>query len=137
MSSRGQRRTAVENADIVETQKPALEDVLALGVLSVHPPREIQHQLVEDTLEKLAITGTLPLLLDLVYPPRGPRVNGRIHITKCPLIGGNLAVRMHVPLAQQEDELLLRKVAIDESKRNAMEGEIPRGVPRVFPFIRH
>ena len=48
-----QRRAAVEDADIVEPEKPALEDVAALGVLAVHPPGEIQHQLVEDAFEEM------------------------------------------------------------------------------------
>ena len=45
-----QRGRAVEHADVVEAEEAALEDVLALGVLAVDPPREVQQQLVEDAL---------------------------------------------------------------------------------------
>src|SRR5262249_23879003 len=42
-----QRRTAVEDADIVESEESALEHVAALTVLAVHPPGEVQQQLLE------------------------------------------------------------------------------------------
>ena len=50
-----QRRAAVEDADVVEAEEAALEDVLALGVLAVHPPGEVEQQLVEDALEEPAV----------------------------------------------------------------------------------
>ena len=37
-----ERLAAIEYADIIQPQKSALENVLALRVLSVHPPCEIQ-----------------------------------------------------------------------------------------------
>src|ERR1700678_623286 len=36
-----QRRAAIENPDVVESEEPACEDVLSLRVLPVHPPIEI------------------------------------------------------------------------------------------------
>ena len=44
----GQRSAAVEDADVVEAEEAALEDVLAEAVLAVDPPGEVQQQLVED-----------------------------------------------------------------------------------------
>ena len=49
-----QRRAAIEHADVVQAEEAALEDVLAFGVLAIHPPGEVQQQLVEDALEKRA-----------------------------------------------------------------------------------
>ena len=43
---------AVEHADVVQPEEPAAEDVVARGVLAVHPPGEIHEQLVEDPLEE-------------------------------------------------------------------------------------
>ena len=54
----GQRARAVEHPDIVEAEEPALEDVQALRVLAVHPPGEVQQQLVEDPFQERDITGT-------------------------------------------------------------------------------
>ena len=51
----GQRLAAVEDADIVQAQEAALEDVPAFGVLAVHPPGEIEQQLVKDALQEGAI----------------------------------------------------------------------------------
>src|SRR5215469_11218277 len=51
----GQRRTAVKDADIVKTEKPALKYIPALGVLAVDPPGEVQHQLVKYPLEEMAV----------------------------------------------------------------------------------
>jgi hypothetical protein len=34
----GERLGAVEDADVVEAEEAAREDVLSLGVLAVHPP---------------------------------------------------------------------------------------------------
>src|SRR5579871_3491609 len=38
----GKWRGAVEDADIVETEESALENVHSLGILAIHPPREIE-----------------------------------------------------------------------------------------------
>ena len=55
MSAGGQRRAAIENADVVETEKAALENVHAFGVFAIHPPGEIQHQFLENAFEKCAV----------------------------------------------------------------------------------
>ena len=34
-------------------------------------------------------------------------------------------------------ELALGEGRIDQRDRDAVEGEIPRGIPRIFPFVRH
>ena len=53
----GQGLAAVEDADVVEAQEAALEDVAAFRVLPVDPPGEIQHQLEEEMLEEDAIAA--------------------------------------------------------------------------------
>ena len=44
---------------------------------------------------------------------------------------------MHVPLAQHQNELLLRELRIDEGKRNTVEGKVPGCIPGVLPFVGH
>ena len=45
-----QRRAPVEHPDVVEAEKPPLEDVLSIGVFTIHPPGKVQQQLVKDAL---------------------------------------------------------------------------------------
>src|SRR5262245_56439078 len=42
----------VEDADVVEAEEAALEDVFPLRILAVDPPGEVQQQLLEDALEE-------------------------------------------------------------------------------------
>src|ERR1700760_3743757 len=64
---------AVEYADIVESQKPSLENIPALDVLAVHPPGKIEHELMEDTLEKIPITLAAAVLpVNLIDTPCRP-----------------------------------------------------------------
>ena len=67
-------------------------------------------QLVEDLLEELAVAPAARASLDLVHAQRRPRVHGRIHVAERPLVRRDLAVRVHVPLAQEQDELRLGEV---------------------------
>ena len=76
-------------------------------------------------------------LLDLVDAPRRPGVHRRVHVAERPLVGGDLPVRVHVPLAEEEHELVLGEVGIHQRQRDRVEGEVPRGVPRVLPLVRH
>ena len=102
----GQRRTAVEHADVVQPQKAALKDIASLGVLAVHPPGEVQQQLVEDPLQKSHVAHVLrigfpPLFaVQLEYAPGGPGMDRRIHIAKLPFVGRQLAIGVHVPFAR-------------------------------------
>ena len=50
ISAGGQRRAPVEDADVVQPEKSALEDIAAFGIFAIHPPGEVEHQLVEDAL---------------------------------------------------------------------------------------
>jgi len=64
-------------------------------------------------------------------------VDRRVDVGKIPLIGRELAVRVHVPLAQQQQQLAFGECRIDRRERNHVEGGVPRGKPRVFPFVGH
>src|SRR6266581_4288284 len=61
----GQSGGAVEGADVVEPQESTLEDVVALGVLAIDPPGEIDQQLLEYPLQEGSIGTAIHLLLDL------------------------------------------------------------------------
>src|SRR5213594_1392152 len=135
-SASWQRLRTIENADVIETEETAGEKIVAFGVFAVHPPGEIEQQLLECAFKKSAIT--LPARTShLVNAPGGPGVHGRIHITKSKFVSRHLAVRVHVPFAQEKIELLLREVRIDFRKWNHVESEVPRCEPRVFPLVWH
>src|SRR5947208_3315232 len=83
-----QARGADDDADVVETEQTAGEDVLPLVVLAVHPPGEVEEKLLEDSREKQAV----PLTAcpgHLVDPPRRPGVHGRIDVAERELVGGD------------------------------------------------
>src|SRR3954466_6049172 len=108
--------------------------MFAREILAIHPPREVEQKLLKRPLEEEQI-ALLAALTNLVNPPARPRVDGRIHVGEIPLVSRNLAVRMHVPFTQKEEQLLLCKLRIDARHRYHVEGEIPRGVPPLFPLV--
>ena len=133
----GQLHVAVEDADVVEPEEAALEDVVAERVLAVDPPVEVQEQLVEDALEERPVALARLRPLDLEDAQGGPGVDGRVHVGEVPLVRGDLAVGVHVPLAQHQDELVLGELRVHERQDDAVEREVPRGVPRELPRVGH
>src|SRR5207249_6595514 len=111
------------DAEVVEAEEAALKDIAALRVLAVHPPGEVEHQLVENALEEFAVSLAAPLLLDLIDTPRRPGHHRRGHVAEGPFIGRNLPVRVHVPLAQQELALRLCEACGAEPQRAEVAGE--------------
>ncbi len=61
----------------------------------------------------------------------------RIDVAERPLVGRDLPVRVHVPLAQQQHELLLGELGVDAGEREHVERQVPRRVPRVLPLVGH
>ena len=137
------RRAAVEHADVVEAEKTTLKNVSPLSVLAIHPPGEVEHQLVEDAFEEREVAGVVGIGVTALFAihlgnaPRRPRVNGRVHVAKRPFVGGQLAVRVHIPLAGEESELVFGELGVHERKRDTVKCQIPCSIPRVFPFIGH
>src|ERR1700730_16228723 len=92
---------------------------------------------MKNFFEESAIGHAANAPLDFVNTPGGPGVNRWIYIAKGPLVGRQLAVGVHIPFAEEEDELILGEVRIDDGEGHAVEGQIPGGIPRVFPFVGH
>jgi hypothetical protein len=82
-----ERRAAVEDADVVEPEEPALEDVPAVVVLAVDPPGEVEQELVEDPLEEVAIGDPRDAPVDLVDTPCRPGMDGRVDVREGPFVG--------------------------------------------------
>ena len=134
----GQLCAAIEYADVVQAQKSALKNISPQVVLAVHPPREVQHQLVKHALEKLQVAvAAAPLAVDLIDAPGGPGMHRRVHIAECPFIGGNLTVGVHVPFARQQHQLMLGELGVDQCEGDAVERQIPGRVPGILPLVRH
>ena len=110
----GQRFAPIEQADVVEAEEAALENVATFAVLSIHPPGEVDEQLVKDPLEKRHIGGARRAAFDLINAHRGPSVHRRVHVAELPLVRRQLTVGMHEPLAQQQDQLVLGRRGIHQ-----------------------
>ena len=137
MRAVGEHLVAIEHADIVQPQKAALKNIFSLRVLAVHPPGERDQHFVEDRFQKRAVAFAGLLALDLVNAPCRPRQYRRIHVVKIPFVGGNFPVRMLIPFAHDQLQLRLGELHIDQREGQTVKGEVPRRVPRKFPFIRH
>ena len=95
---------AVQDADVVQSQETTLEDVVAFGVFTVHPPGEVDLQLGEHVGQKiqiLGVRGLLALLEPAVYGKACPPRHGWVHVTEFPLVGRNLSIGMEVVGAQE------------------------------------
>ena len=55
----GQRRAAVEDADVIQPEEAAFKQVLAKAVFAVHPPTKVQHQLGKRALQELDVAFAL------------------------------------------------------------------------------
>ena len=123
--ARRQGLGAVKHADIIKTEEPTFEHVHALRILAVHPPGEVQQQLVKDLLQEPTVRLASNPVLDLVDSPCRPRMDRRVGIAESPLVGGNLPIGMHVPLAQEQDQLLLGEVGINQGQIDAVKCQVP------------
>ncbi len=133
----GQWLRAIEDSNVIQPEKPAGEHVLAEDVFAVHPPCEVQEQLLKCSSQKAAVSFACFFAGSLVHMPAGPCMDGRIHIAEIPFVGGDLTIRMHVPFTQKQNHLILGEFGVDMAKRDHVKGGIPCSVPRVFPFIGH
>src|SRR6516164_4730323 len=59
VAASGQRRAAVEDADIVQSEETSFKEVLAESIFAIYPPAEVQRQLSEGPLEKIYVPLTM------------------------------------------------------------------------------
>src|SRR5438105_980958 len=105
----------VEDADVVQPEKAAGKQVFAFDVLAVDPPGEIDEEFVENPRQEQAVTAAARSS-HLIDSPACPRVHRRINVAEIELVGRELAVGVHVPLAEHQNELLLREIRIDSGE---------------------
>src|SRR5262249_20445621 len=113
-SAGGERCASIENTDIIETKKPSLKNIFAIGIFSIDPPGKIQQEFVKNSFEKRRVLLSRLLRVDLVHTPRRPRVNRGVYVLKGPFVGWKLSIRVHVPLARHKLELALCKISVDK-----------------------
>ena len=124
---------AVDRADVVEPEEAALEQVVALGVLPVDPPGEVDQELVEDAAQEVQVAAAV----DGEHLQRRPRLHRRVDVGEVPLIGGQRPVRVLEPFPAQQDQLVFGERRVKVGQGHTMERQVPGGEPRVFPLVRH
>ncbi len=137
MAAGGQRGAPVKNADVVETQEASLEDVLAEAVLAVHPPGEVEEQLVERRPEEIEVRLAAQGLFGAVQEERREGVDRGVHVAEVPLVGGHLAVGVQVDPFEHQLHLLLGEVGIDDRERERVKGQVPGRIPGILPLVGH
>src|SRR5205823_519442 len=98
---------------------------------------EIDQTFVESLFEEYAVRAALRLGRELIHTPDRPGMHGRVDIAERELVSRELPVGMHVPLATEKEQLVLRKLGIEARHRDALEREIPRCKPGIFPAVGH
>ena len=131
-----ERGAAVEDADVIQPEKPAGEDVTPLGILAIDPPVEIQHQPVKRLLQESHVRPP-ERSLRLIELERRPGVHRWIHIAEVPLVGGNLPIGVSIETAQDQQQLVLREIEVHQRQGQRMKRQIPGRVPGIFPFVWH
>src|SRR5215469_4578368 len=137
MTTGRQWRTAVENTDIIESEKPAFEEAPAKAVFPIDPPAEIRGEPAEHPLQEVEVSSAAECLLHAVEENRRPGLYRRVDVAEIPLIGRDLTGRVQINLAQKQVELLFGEIDIDRRQRECMKGKVPRREPRILPLVRH
>lgn len=91
---------SVEEADIVQPEETTLKHVLAIGVLAVHPPREIQQKFLENTFKEINILTSIEFPLNLESSEGCPGMDRRVDITKVPFVAVSLLLVAHHSLLE-------------------------------------
>ena len=118
-------------------RKPPSKTLLPERSLRLTHQVKLSSSFWKRALEPVDVALPAPRLLEAVGEDRGPGVHRRVDVAEVPLVGGNLAVRVQVALAQHQVELLLAEVRIDQRQREHVEGEVPGRVPGILPLVRH
>src|SRR5262245_4266686 len=108
MTSGRQRGAAIEHTDVVETEKAALKHVLARAVLAVHPPGEVEQELMVNRLQELEVDLAVQNLPGTGEKQNHPGVYQRVHVAEVPLVDRDLTVGMEVVPGKHEVKLLPR-----------------------------
>ena len=91
------------------------------------------------TRSRKAVSPTPPFQLPVVFvdAQRRPCLHRRIDVAERPLIGRQLAIRMHHPDLAEQQQLALGEFGIDQRQADAVEAEVPGGEPGIFPLVGH
>ena len=119
----------VDRADVVQAEEAALEHVVAVGVLPVHPPGEVDQQLGEDPGQETEVAAAV----DGPDLQRRPRVHRRVDVPEVPLIRRQRPLRVLEPLPADQDQLVLGERRVQVRQRHRVEGQVPGGEPRDTP----
>src|ERR1700741_2241945 len=119
----------IKDADVIEAEESALENVVTFRVLAINPPGERQQHFVEDRLQKCAVAFAGLFSLDLVNAPCCPGQDRRIHVVEIPFVSGDHSVRVLIPFPNDYIELDLGKTGVDQGEGETMKRQVPRGVP--------
>ena len=98
---------------------------------------KLSSSLWKAALEPLDVALPLRGLLEPIGEDRGPGMHRRIDVAEVPFVGRDLAVGVHVPLAQHQVQLLLAEVGIHQRQREHVERQVPGRIPGVLPLVRH
>ena len=133
----GSGARAVEDADVVEAQEAALEDVAPRRSLRLTHQVKLASSLWKARLRKAMSPCARAAPARAVDEERRPGVHGRVHVAEVPLVGRDLPAGVQVRLAQHQLQLLLGEVHVHPRQRHRVEGQVPGRVPGVLPLVRH
>ena len=92
---------SIDDRNVIQAQEPAFEDVVPFAIDPVHPPGEIDQQLVQTVFEKTAIVFSVAISLHAHKHDSSPCMHRRIQIGEFPLVRGDLPIRMLELFKQQ------------------------------------
>src|SRR5262249_4078159 len=110
MSASRQWRTAVEDTDIIEAEKPAFKKAPTKAIFPIDPPAEIGGEPAEHPLQEVEIGSAAQRLLHAVEENRRPGLYRRVDVAEVPLIRRDLTGRVQINLAQKQIELLFGEI---------------------------
>lgn len=68
LTQRASRRKglgAIEQTDVIQPKETTLEDIVTAGILAIHPPCEVEQELLEDTFEEGKVFSPVEFTFDL------------------------------------------------------------------------
>ncbi len=92
---------------------------------------------LEHRPEELEVARAPAVPLDPVHLPGRPAEQRRVHVVEVPLVGGELPADVLVAGVAHQQQLRLGELRVDVGHGHAVKGEVPRGVPRILPGVRH